>query len=482
MTTHTLTPGARVAVVGGGPAGIVMAKELLEAGLEPVVLERSGGLGGQWNAGAQHSAVWPGMCANTSGAMTRFSELGVPEDWPLFPRAEQVRGQLVAYAERFGVTTRVRLGARVLSALPAGDGWDVVVEDVVDGSSERMRVAGVVGCSGRFAQPRIPDDLGPFAPHVEVLHASAYRGREPFRGRRVLVVGNSISGLEIASDLALDGAIDVVSSARRPRFIIPKLSRGVPADQEWFTAFAGLLGQTLEPEQLEAGLRAALLAAAGDPAAAGGLSPDPHLLATGLSQCQHYLPLVAEGRIAVRPGIARVDDEVVTFADGSSAAIDAVILATGYDVSLPYLEGDVGPLVGLTFDAARPGLALMGQYVLHGPYMPVLELQARWIAAVWTGARDLASAPPLPELPFYVHHQLAGAFGDAVGATPDLVAHPYLADALLFGPMLPERYRLDDPAAAARFAAATAGFTPPADQVELHAALFGDRSVVAAVA
>src|SRR4029450_222207 len=101
MDTHTLSPSSRIAVVGGGPSGIVVARELLEAGLEPTVFEQGDGLGGQWNAGAPHSGVWPGMRANTSGAVTRVSELPAPGSWPLFPRAEEVRDHLAAYAERF---------------------------------------------------------------------------------------------------------------------------------------------------------------------------------------------------------------------------------------------------------------------------------------------------------------------------------------------------------------------------------------------
>ena len=38
---------------------------------------------------------------------------------------------------------------------------------------------------------------------------------------------------------------------------------------------------------------------------------------------------------------------------------------------------------------------------------------------------------------------------EAAGVTPDLRAHPDLAEALLFGPMLPPRYRLDGPGARA---------------------------------
>jgi hypothetical protein len=122
----------------------------------------------------------------------------------------------------------------------------------------------------------------------------------------------------------------------------------------------------------------------------------------------------------------------------------------------------------------------MGQYVLIGPYLPVLELQARWIAGVWTGRRSLEDAPPLPHLPGYLHHMLAGAFSVAAGAAPDPAAHPDLEEALVFGPMLPERYRLEDPAARARFEAATAGFQAPPPQRELHRVLTGaGREVVA---
>ena len=32
-----------------------------------------------------------------------------------------------------------------------------------------------------------------------------------------------------------------------------------------------------------------------------------------------------------------------------------------------------------------PGLGVIGQFLAQGPYFPLLELQARWIVATWTG-------------------------------------------------------------------------------------------------
>lgn len=42
-----------------------------------------------------------------------------------------------------------------------------------------------------------------------------------------------------------------------------------------------------------------------------------------------------------------------------------------------------------TFNPKVKGLAFVGQLQLTGPYFPVLELQARWIAIVFAGHRPL---------------------------------------------------------------------------------------------
>jgi cation diffusion facilitator CzcD-associated flavoprotein CzcO len=212
-----------VAVVGAGPSGLAAAKHAVEAGFDTTVFEASGDLGGQWQAGAAHSGVWPGMRANTSRAMTAFSDFPGPADLPLHPAAEQVHAYLRAYADRFCVTPRIRFGARV-TAVEAG--WRV------DGEP----FDAVVIASGRFRRPSVAPGLDRFS--GERLHAYAYPGAEPFRDRRVLVYGNGISGLEIASDLA--PVASVVSAFRKPRYVIRKVVDGVSSDWQWYTHFAAL--------------------------------------------------------------------------------------------------------------------------------------------------------------------------------------------------------------------------------------------------
>ena len=282
-----LRAGARIAVIGAGPSGLVTAKEAIAAGFDPTVFEASDDLGGQWYTTAAHSGVWPGMRTNTSRAMTAFSDFPAPASHPLHPAAEQIHDYLRAYAEHFGVVERIRFRTPVARLGPA---WEV------DG--ERFDAA--VVASGRFRKPFLPPGLDRYA--GELLHTFDYPGAEPFRGRRVLVYGNGISGLEVASDLAPVTA--VVSAFRKPRYVIQKVVDGVSSDWQWYTAFGALQRRLLPREELSRTLRERVVAVAGEPASFGAPAPDPDVRVAGLSLCQEYLTQVRDGDVVCRPAIA----------------------------------------------------------------------------------------------------------------------------------------------------------------------------------
>ena len=491
--TGAIGPGP-VAVIGAGPSGLTAAKHLIEHGLEPIVLERADDLGGQWNAGSPYSGVWPGMRANTSRTTTAFSDFPLGPAVATFPRADQVHSYLREYAEHFGVLERIRTGARVTAVDRDGEEWSVRWSQ--DGAEHVDRVAGVVAASGRFGAPRFPATRGLARLRAEgrVLHSLHYRGREEFHGRRVLVYGNSISGVEIASDLAADHTIEVISACRRPRYVLQKVVRGIPTDWRWFNRFFGLLGAALPPEQVAAGIREGVLAEAGDPARYGALAVDPQA-PPKLSMSQEYLAYVAEGRIAARGAVESIEGRTVRFADGAQAEVDAVICATGYDLDLPYLSPDIRRALGedrthldlylRTFHPELPGLALLGQFLLIGPQIPTVELQARWVAAVWSGTLTAPAAERMragiaehrvtrEAMPFDMYPQLAAMLAAELGAEPDVSKHPELAHGLLFGPLAPARWLLEGPGArpeAERLLTAAFGelgpLPPvPADQLE----------------
>ncbi len=436
-----LAEGARVAVIGAGPSGLAAAKHALEAGFDVSVFEASDGLGGQWLTAAPHSGVWPGMRTNTSRAMTAFSDFPAPAEHPLHPPAEQIQAYLEAYARAFGVVDRIRFGTRV-ERVEAG--WTVDAEPF----------DAVVVASGRFRRPRLPRDVAGFG--GELFHTFDYPGADAFADRAVLVYGNGISGAEIASDLA--SRAPVISAFRKSRYVIQKVVDGVSSDWQWYTQFGALERRVLAPDAWGVRQRRRIVRVAGNPADFGAPRPDEDLRIAGLSLCQDYLTQVRDGDIACRPAIGSVEGKTVTFTDGSTAKVDVIVCATGYDMDLPYLRGTGDGVLGdalyqRTFHPDLPGLGVVGQFLAQGPYFPLLELQARWITAVWSGAAILpdparmrhVAAQPRP--PLDAHNALALTLSEELGVAPEPADWPELTEPLLFGPMLPPRYRLSGPGA-----------------------------------
>lgn len=479
-----------VAVIGAGPAGLVTARWLSQHGFEPVLFEAADRPGGQWNAASPASATWRGMRTNTSRVMTRFSDLDHAEGTPVYPGREEMHAYLELYAEHFGLTPRIRHRTRVeLVRQAPGGGWFIRSRRDEDVRTERF--ARVVVASGRYVAPEVPavPGLDRFTGALGAAHASQYDGGHAYRGKDVLVAGCSISALEIAADVALSGARSVTACYRRQRYILPKLMAGVPTEHVMFTRAAALAGEILPPEALATGLKAKVLRAAGSPEQFGAMRPDDNILTAGIAQSQHFLPLVAEGRIAVRPWMDAIDGRTVRFADGTEGAFDAILFGTGYRLALPFLAPEVAATLGLdhahidlcdhTFHPELDGLAFVGLYDQVGPLFPVLELQGRWVAYTWAGiipapsrtaladgvARSRALRGGPQSIPMHV---LALLFARNAGVEPDLGRWPDLERALLFGPLSPASFRLqgpdsldDAPALTAAAAASFGGIASP---------------------
>ena len=158
-----------------------------------------------------------------------------------------------------------------------------------------------------------------------------YRGHAPYRGKRVLVAGGAISALEIAAELAQLGAARVVVTQRRQRYVLPKFAAGVPSDHRIFTRYGTLANETLPAAEIDRQLKEIVVEAGGSPEQYGAPAPDPSLFAAGVTLSQQYLPLVAEGRITVRPWMKSVADATVTFADGHAEEFDGIVFGTGFE-------------------------------------------------------------------------------------------------------------------------------------------------------
>jgi len=452
----------KVAIMGAGPAGLSAARWLAREGFDPVLFEQGDRLGGQWSANPRYSGIWPSMHTNTCREMTRFSDLEHEAGTPVYPSNRTILTYLERYADRHELKSRIRFRIRVIAVQQSvGSGWSIrTMGD--DGVEQTEVFPYVVIASGRFNKPRLPEvpGLASFTGASGVVHAFHYKEPRHYVGQRVLVAGCAVSALEIASDLAMLGAARVVTTNRRQRYVVQKIAAGVPIEYLMHTREAARL-RMRSPRTAATALKQLILATSGSPEAFGALKPDEDVAEAGVTQCHHYLPLVAEGRIVVRPWMTSIDGQTVTFSDGTSESFDGLIFGTGFDLNLPFLSDAVQQrlasskspldLYECTFHPDLPGLAFAGMFQVGGPYLPPIELQTRWIAYAWSGARPL---PPQHVMAATMatdgtrgsdkHHlpSLMMRFAGLAGVEPGIERFPELRDALMLGPMIPASFRI----------------------------------------
>ena len=149
-----------VAIVGGGPAGLITAKEALACDLRPTVFESSSQIGGQWNLDSDTSAVWPSLYMNTSRRMEELSDFTwdqavPPEQRPenggyrgVFPHAREAIMYIDAMVDKFGVRETIKLNSRVSSISKTESGKWIVATDTSQEEFDHVVIA-----TGRYITP-----------------------------------------------------------------------------------------------------------------------------------------------------------------------------------------------------------------------------------------------------------------------------------------------------------------------------------------
>ena len=372
MTAPAVVDRPSVCVVGAGPAGLAAAAMLAKVGARVVVLERT-------EVGASWTSRYDCLHLHTVRWLSGLPGYPIPRSSGKWPSRDGVVDYLRAYAAR--------------SALDVRASVDV---DRIDREDERwvVRSAGgdvdadrVVVATGYSNVPFVPDWPGTF--EGEIVHSTAYRNPEPFRGRRVLVVGSGNSGAEIAADVSSGGAAEVLLSVRTPPAIVRRDTAGIP------TQLLGIASSHL-PVSVADRVATTMRRIAFPDLAPLGLPAPERPYSEFLRR--RVIPVIdvgivdaiRSGRVRVVADVERLDGEAVVLVDGSRAAVDVLVAATGFRTGLEPLVGHLGvldergvPLVhGAEELAEAPGLHFVGYDVTLGGMLRVIGGQARRLAGV----------------------------------------------------------------------------------------------------
>lgn len=361
-------------VVGAGPAGLAVGACLKQANISCIILEQSDRVGSAWH---RH---YDRLHLHTDKKNSQLPFLCYPKDYPRYISRTQLIEYLESYAQKFQLD--IRFHQEAVSARYENGQWQVRTRDNL------YRVTNLVVATGNTDEPVLPTWPGQDLFRGTIIHSSQYKNAEPFKGKRVLVVGFGNSGGEIAIDLWENGA-QVGVAVRSAVNVIPRELFGIPV------LSIGILQSKLSPRLADT-INAPILRFTIGDITKYGLRKLPYGPITQIRRDRHIplidigtLRLIKSGQVAVYEGIKEFGRDDVIFNNGKQAPFEAVILATGYrprvdtllnGLSMPVYDEHGLPLSS-GYATKMPGLYFCGYDVAPTGMLREIGIEARRISA-----------------------------------------------------------------------------------------------------
>jgi 4-hydroxyacetophenone monooxygenase len=350
----------RVAIIGSGFSGLAMAVQLEQLGVPYVVIERRADPGGTWTINR-----YPDVRVDTPSNTYEFVFEKNYKWTEHFGRGEQVREYLLHISKKYGVYEKSRFNADLKRATfdEERNRWALEIE--TPNGLETLDANFIVTATGTFANPKQPRFENQDAFMGQIIHPARWPERLDLKGKRVAVIGNGSTGVQLLGAVAAEAA-QVSVFQRTPQWIAPRDKYGVPVEAEmtwlldnfpgfwnWsrFMGFAGLFEthrMVLVDPEWQAG---------------GGLvNPGNDKLReflTGYIKAQTngcedliqklipdyapfsrrpvvdngwYRALTRDNVELVTDGIARLTENGIETVDGKRREVDVIITATGFDI------------------------------------------------------------------------------------------------------------------------------------------------------
>lgn len=446
-----------VCIIGAGPSGLVAAKYLLHhsssSSFSVTVFDKQPRIGGLWPLDKADGAglVHPLMVANQSRHTVQFSDLAWEEDAPQLPKAWQVGKYLQRYLEKYcafeEARFRLKLGWKVNSVQrdsKDGKKWLVAAQSE-NGVVAEYEFDYLVIASGFFGEPAIPPSLREIN-QPPVIHSSRYRDLESLlptgdvKGRKILVVGGQMSGVEIAGTIAshLSSAVNTPGASKIPELatysihhVIQRPTWVFPLSTSPAAARPAAPFLPLDLPSYNLANRPKSLVDHQGHITVDSAKTSHNMFRSVLGTDQsEFSPLLApkEDELEqpaylavsdwytdfVRSGLIELSRGKLASVSGTTATIQplsdkqgsfevtdvaAIVLATGFEAapSLSYLpeevkdklnidSGNLNNTVLLGFHGTHhpevPNLGFVGFY--RSPYWGVMEMQARFLSELWT--------------------------------------------------------------------------------------------------
>lgn len=342
----TMTRSYKILIIGGGFAGLGAAIKLKEKGeTNFALLEKASELGGVWREN-----TYPGCACDVPSTLYSYSFAPNPNWSRVFAKQAEIKSYLQSLATEAQIESKVHFEQEALSIRWSGEEGKWIVE-----TNDRIwKAQFVILACGPMHEPMLPNVPGLKEFTGEIFHSSQWRHDIDLRNKRVAVIGTGASAIQFVPEIQ-PLVKQLVVFQRTPHWVLPKMDSSLPV---WIKRIFSKIPAAQRAargvtygifESINGGLQSPALMRrlqiiakwnirrhVHDPQMRRALTPSYVLGCKRILQSNDwYRAIAAKNTTLFDAGLASVSGNVVSTSDGRTAAVDVIILSTGFEVAEP---------------------------------------------------------------------------------------------------------------------------------------------------
>lgn len=326
-------------------SGLCVAIALLRSGIEDVTIyEKADEVGGTWREN-----TYPGLTCDVPSRVYQYTFATKPDWSHMFSPGDEIQAYFRGVADEFGLRERIRFGTEIVSARFEDGRW-LLRTDAGPEAGAESTVDFLISATGVLHHPRLPSIAGldDFGGHV--FHSARWDHSVELAGRRIAVVGNGSTGVQLVCALA--GVADrVLLFQRTAQWVVPmpnprysRLADVTHRTLPWLDRFAyraySLVFDTFAVALTKPGLRRRMMGAlcranlrrVRDRRLRAALTPGYQPMCKRLVISGGFYRAIQRDDVElVTAGIDHVEPRGIVTDDGALHEADVIVLCTGFD-------------------------------------------------------------------------------------------------------------------------------------------------------
>ncbi len=464
----------KVCVIGAGPSGLVVVKELLNQNINVICYESEDSFGGAFRATDKGGRSYDSLELTVSNYFMAYSDF-MPnlEQERRFWKVAEYREYLKDYVSHFDLDKHIRYNHKIISADVQEN--SIVVEVAHKNETRKEKFDYLVICTGSNFVPYSPVFKGQSNFEGDIIHSSEYKNSEAFKNKKVVCIGIGESGADIIHEISQEATCKVL--VRDFPNIVPRWSIGYTSDSftshslnsmgkkgidrfmkfmAWF--YLNFSKNISDTEKL----------------VQQWIYERKSFMGKFLTKSDVFLNDIIHGRLEIKKDeIDYLTKNSVVTKRGETIEADVIVLNTGYKTTFDYFaQGkDFENPRNLFKHMIHPKHGLLISLVgwarpTQGGLPACSEIQARYLAQVLSGHKKLPGVKKMNTIISRDRHFNEQFFSDSVNIKSLVNYHDFMNDMsklvgcrpkyfnirdfsfsakLFFGSHLPVFYRLNDP-------------------------------------